>query len=503
MPGFKGFLRARAAAFPGDRRGNIAMLFGLSLIPILAIVGFAVDYTVANRQKALLQGALDTAVLAGVQTVAVSPTESTANAASAVKSFMAGNFKTKGTAPVIAVDTSVTGSVGATATLTLNNIFMKIAGIPTSKVVATSRASIGSGQKLELALVLDTTYSMTGAKLSTAQAAAANLVNTIYNMPNAANNVKIGLVPFNYYVNVGTGYAGASWLTSTATAHVTTSNAGYWTTPSVCAHPEVDGTRTCAGTNDGTPTSYSCGYVITPASGCSSGTPYYTAASSNTASYAWQGCVGTRGSAAAPLDISETVDSSNPAPALILNHAQNLYYNNCPTALQRLTDSSTTVVSEINSLTAAGETYIAPALMWGWRVLSPNAPFADGAAYGGNTTKTLVLMTDGFNTHSPNFTNSDHDHEASDVDSSGANLAASSPDKLEANYQTLQTCKAIQARGVTIYAIAFEVTDPVIKGVLQQCATSVSYYYDATTASSLTQAFASIGAQLTKIRLTQ
>jgi hypothetical protein len=139
----------------------------------------------------------------------------------------------------------------------------------------------------------------------------------------------------------------------------------------------------------------------------------------------------------------------------------------------------------------------------GWRVLSPNAPFADGAAYGGGTSKAIVLMTDGFNTHSPNFSNGDQDHERGDVDSTGANLTASSPDKLEANYQTLQTCKAVQAQGVAIYAIAFEVTDPVIKSVLQQCATNVSYYYDATTIAALQQAFSAIGSNLTKIRLTR
>ncbi len=37
--------------------------------------------------------------------------------------------------------------------------------------------------------------------------------------------------------------------------------------------------------------------------------------------------------------------------------------------------------------------------MWGWRTISPNAPFADGVAYNtSNNTKVIVLMTDGQNT---------------------------------------------------------------------------------------------------------
>jgi hypothetical protein len=41
--------------------------------------------------------------------------------------------------------------------------------------------------------------------------------------------------------------------------------------------------------------------------------------------------------------------------------------------------------------------------------------------------------------------------------------------------------RVIKAAGVSIYAVAFEVTDPTIQGILRGCATSVSYYYDAST----------------------
>ena len=40
--------------------------------------------------------------------------------------------------------------------------------------------------------------------------------------------------------------------------------------------------------------------------------------------------------------------------------------------------------------------------MWGWRVLSPTAPFTEGRAYTANDNKKiLVLMTDGENTYYP------------------------------------------------------------------------------------------------------
>jgi Flp pilus assembly protein TadG len=51
--------------FIADRRGQVAVLFGLSLIPIAGSVGAAVDYSRANLIKGQMQAALDSAVLAG------------------------------------------------------------------------------------------------------------------------------------------------------------------------------------------------------------------------------------------------------------------------------------------------------------------------------------------------------------------------------------------------------------------------------------------------------
>src|ERR1700730_672401 len=47
--------------FARDKRGNIAVIFALASIPLLAAVGCAVDYTMAARIKAKLQSAADAA----------------------------------------------------------------------------------------------------------------------------------------------------------------------------------------------------------------------------------------------------------------------------------------------------------------------------------------------------------------------------------------------------------------------------------------------------------
>jgi Flp pilus assembly protein TadG len=49
--------------FARARSGNIAITFAIALIPLLAFVGAAIDYSRANALKASLQSALDSTAL--------------------------------------------------------------------------------------------------------------------------------------------------------------------------------------------------------------------------------------------------------------------------------------------------------------------------------------------------------------------------------------------------------------------------------------------------------
>jgi len=52
--------------FATDARANTAVIFALAIVPILAAIGCATDYSIANRMKAKLQAAADAASLASV-----------------------------------------------------------------------------------------------------------------------------------------------------------------------------------------------------------------------------------------------------------------------------------------------------------------------------------------------------------------------------------------------------------------------------------------------------
>jgi len=52
--------------FSRDRGGNVALLFGLALVPLLTAVGAGIDYSMATRMKAKLQSAADAAAVASI-----------------------------------------------------------------------------------------------------------------------------------------------------------------------------------------------------------------------------------------------------------------------------------------------------------------------------------------------------------------------------------------------------------------------------------------------------
>ena len=146
------------------------------------------------------------------------------------------------------------------------------------------------------------------------------------------------------------------------------------------------------------------------------------------------------------------------------------------------------VISKINALSPSGETYIPSGLIWGWRALSPGAPFSESALGASDPVEqALVLMTDGFNTKSRN--GSKHN---------GSNTS-------DANTATSEICTNIKAvsTGIKVYTIAYSVTDPAIKTILQNCASKPDYYFDAGSNAQLAAAFEQIARSLTQIRLTR
>ena len=62
-------LQQHLSGFRRDRRGNVAIIFAITAIPLVSAIGCAVDYSSATRMKAKMQTAADAAGIGRVYAV--------------------------------------------------------------------------------------------------------------------------------------------------------------------------------------------------------------------------------------------------------------------------------------------------------------------------------------------------------------------------------------------------------------------------------------------------
>ena len=211
---FMPLLRRAVRRFGADQSGNIAVLFGIALVPILAFVGAAVDYSRANAARSSMQAALDATALmlskdlsAGTIAATDIPTKADTYFKALYTSTDAQNVQ------VNATYTTATGSTTATILLTasgqITTDFMNIVGFPTMGFNTNTTTTWGN-TRMRVALVLDNTGSMgQNGKMAALQSAAKNMIDTLSTYNKTDGDVYISIVPFTKDVNVGT-FNGAS-----------------------------------------------------------------------------------------------------------------------------------------------------------------------------------------------------------------------------------------------------------------------------------------------------
>ncbi len=149
--------------FRRDEGGTMAMMMGLSAIPLIFAVGAGVDYGSANMAKAKLDAVADTASLSAVDHQNITATPAAAQTA-AQNTFNAeavgipGVTVTSLTATVTDSTTGRTALVNYTATKT--NTFMGIFGYPTTTITGSSTAQAGLTTNIDFYLLLDNSPSM-------------------------------------------------------------------------------------------------------------------------------------------------------------------------------------------------------------------------------------------------------------------------------------------------------------------------------------------------------
>ncbi len=198
-------------SFRSAQDGAVALVFALSLIAIMTLVGLALDYSRAMNAKSTLAAAADAAALATARDPDVNP----GNLQQRAEDFFLANIQNSafGTNFTI-VATELPGGEGVHVDITakVTTTLMSLVGVDFFSVAAKSEA-IYNTNKVELVLVLDNTGSMSrNGKIETLRTASDDMIDLL--LPDGAppDNVKIGIVPFDLGVKVGTQYVGANWL---------------------------------------------------------------------------------------------------------------------------------------------------------------------------------------------------------------------------------------------------------------------------------------------------
>lgn len=209
-------LAARARAFLRARRGNVAMMFGLAMVPLTIAAGAGLDYSRAMLVRQQMNEALDAAALA----IGSTPGLSQSTAQTMANSYFNANYQVDqtsfGTPSTPTVTYNSNGSVTISVTSNMPTVLMKLAGFNSLPVSASSTVVWGQS-KLWVSLVLDNSGSMAngdsgGSKMTALKNASNQLLTILQNASASPGDVQVSVAPFVSDVNVGKSNAGASWI---------------------------------------------------------------------------------------------------------------------------------------------------------------------------------------------------------------------------------------------------------------------------------------------------
>jgi Flp pilus assembly protein TadG len=178
----------------------------------------------------------------------------------------------------------------------------------------------------------------------------------------------------------------------------------------------------------------------------------------------------------------------------------------CPSAtIVPLSTDKTALKAAITDLDDGGATAGQIGAAWGWYMLSPNfaslwASASQPAAYTAtDVLKVLIFMTDGdFNTA---YCNNVLSKDSNGSDDKQINCNATNGDPTT---QAQAICTAAKAKGVVIYTVGFQVgSGSTAEAFIKACATDADHVYLPSSGSLLKDAFAAIGRDITKLRLSR
>lgn len=386
-----GFLPEKMRLFRQDQRGNVLMLFGLALVPLMGVVGVAIDYSRASNTRQALNAAIDSAALMAARDAQkLTDGQLKTRIDAWIKDNLPPDVKSEYTGATVTIDrTARTIKIDANAVVptTISNV-IGVSQLP----VGTNSQSTWGTNKIELALVLDNTGSMKdNGKMAALKAASLDLVKIMKDATQETDQIKISIVPFSARVILDTSLKNASWLRWDQTQT---------TTQTTCSNRWP---YTCTTTTTVTPITKST----------------------------WQGCVTDRDKS---YDVADDAPDSSNAKMYPADFCDE-YSPSSQAKILGLTSNWTTLNNQINSMQPTGATNITVGAAWGLATLTPAEPFTEAKpATTPQLKKYMILLTDGDNTKN-----------RWDGDGRVSNTAVDA--------RTTLACNNIKAAGISLYTI--------------------------------------------------
>ncbi|WP_395645994.1 pilus assembly protein TadG-related protein [Terricaulis sp.] len=578
--------KKRARSFARSRSGNVAMMWALMGAVLLGLIGISVDFTRAQALRAQLQNAADGAVLTAERSSNLTMAQRTAAAKAYFDSEMGGYAQQAH----FTVTQLADGGHRVTANIDMPLTLASLVHAGPWNIAVNSEAQASASPPIEVALVLDNTGSMAN-DMQSLRNAATDLATDLMQLDGdsvsvalvpfvAQVNIGNGATQLAWMDQAGAAPYNGELLEDRTIAYRGSSGTSNCTSLSTLPFTGYSGPYRINWVKNGT----RC-YALTP-----EGINYFTLYNL-LSNEDWKGCVearpepydisdtapdpGTPATMFVPFfwldttdgysnsyltdttgDItstSATMSSSNGNSATTQQQREARMFNvfkyknnsasldttppdtrgpnrGCPTPIVPLTTNDSSILTAISQMSHwnGGGTNQAEGLAWGWRVLSPTAPFTQGRPYGDDVRKVIVLMSDGENTNvgsDPVFASdySAYNHLGLWRDFASGNLL----DQLlglilhgimpaqyrrnisnSSNYVTYvngresQLCTNIKNAGIEIYTVIFRETDNATEQLMRNCASGNDHFYRADNAAELSAAFDAIGSGIGSLRLT-
>jgi len=431
-----------------DRRGSVAPMFALAVLPVVGLVGAAIDYSRANSVKSGMQSSLDATALAMAK---LAPTVTQ----DVLQTKSSAHFHAMFTHPdgkTVTVTPTYNASGGSQLTLegstSVDTSFLNLLGHSNLAIKSTATVKWGMN-RLRVALALDNTGSMqSDNKIGALKTATKSLLDQLKAAATNNGDVYVSIVPFNKNVNVGTSaYTNASWV-----------DWEEWEDD----NGDDQSSTTCT---------KKTGKNGKPKKKCTTST-HWIPDNHNT----WDGCITDR-------DKSYDVTATPPVTGDAATRFPAEQYKACPVPLVGLTYNWNKMNSLVNTMKADGTTNQTIGLVWAWMSLTGGGPFTVPAKDPNYKYQDIIiLMSDGLNTE--NRWDGNGWAQSSAVD---ARMALA--------------CTNAKTAGITVYTIHVNTDGDPTSQILKNCASDTAKFYTVTSSTQIGAVFTTIGSNLSQLRI--